>query len=148
MQQSRRVWTGNDSVFSKLSHQKLVNSFNVFIWSGVRLVHFWTKIENPLPRYDQQFYKLPVSQEFDKPEYGIGEVVWNVIDLSDDGQILHPVTITGLSWTGVDWEYLALLPESHPQFETEDHECVWMPRWQLEPMLRDFNTNFIETSYI
>lgn len=141
MQQSRRIWTGNSSVFSKLSQKKLASSFNGFIGCTVRLVHFWTQVEKPLPRCDQQFHNLPVSQEFDKPEYAIGEVVWNVIKLSD-GQILHPVTITGLYWTGIDWEYLAMLPPNHPRFKDDDHESEWMAQRQLEPM---FNCLPLET---
>jgi len=133
--QPRHIWTGNGCIVSKLKQKKLASTFNGFIGSTVRLVHFWTQVEKPLPRSDQQFYELLVSQEFDKPEYAIGEVVWNVIKLSE-GQILHPVTITGAYWTGIDWEYCAVLPPNHPQFEEGDHESEWMSQWQLEPIAR------------
>lgn len=76
---------------------------------------------------------LPVTKDFHKPEYYIGQVVWHVMKIPQ-GEILHPVTITGIYWTGIDWEYNAELPTNHPQFDDENYASEWLATWQLESM--------------
>jgi hypothetical protein len=131
MQQSKRFWTGKDSINAKLSQKSHFNNLAYFVYSKTRLVSFWNRIEKSLPNSDQKFHHLLVSQEFDKPTYCIGEVVWHIIKVSN-GQILHPVTITGLYWTGLDWEYHAMLPPNHPQFKPENNESEYLAEYQLE----------------
>jgi hypothetical protein len=80
-----------------------------------------------------QFWRLRITREFDKPEYFIGQTVLHRIKVRQ-GEILHPITVIGLYWTGVDWIYLIQLPENHPQFKLEDNEWGEAQHWQLEPM--------------
>lgn len=72
--------------------------------------------------YDRapQFWRLRISKTFDKPEYYIGQTVLHRIRVRQ-GEILHPVTVVGIRWSGADWAYAVEFPEDHPQFEPEDH---------------------------
>lgn len=80
-----------------------------------------------------QFWHLRVSRVFDKPEYFIGQRVFHRMKVRQ-GEILHPVTVLGLRWTGIDWEYAVGFPEDHPLFELENNEWADLAHWQLEPM--------------
>ena len=81
----------------------------------------------------QDFWQLPVTKEFDQPEYYIGQTVFHLMKV-EQGEILHPVTVHGVAWTGVDWEYLVELPPSHPRFKKEDREWDWLGDYELEAM--------------
>jgi hypothetical protein len=85
--------------------------------------------------YDRvpQFWRLRVSREFDKPEYFIGQTVLHRIKVRQ-GEILHPVKVIGLRWTGFDWIYSVQLPEDHPQFKDEDHGWDEVEGYEVEPM--------------
>ncbi|WP_375449144.1 hypothetical protein [uncultured Nostoc sp.] len=85
--------------------------------------------------YDRapQFWRLRITREFDKPEYFLGQTVLHKIKVRQ-GEILHPVTVLGLRWSGVDWNYFVELPENHPWFEVENREFEWLDHWQVEPM--------------
>lgn len=85
--------------------------------------------------YDRapQFWRLRVSKEFDKPEYFIGQTVLHKTKVKQ-GEILYPVRVVGLSWTGMDWQYSVALPEDHPWFKVDDNEREWVDDRELEPM--------------
>ncbi|MEH1786455.1 MAG: hypothetical protein V7L23_12925 [Nostoc sp.] len=84
-------------------------------------------------RQASKFWRLRVSKEFSKPEYYIGQTVLHKTKVKQ-GEILYPVTVLGLFWTGMDWEYIVALPEDHPWFEIDDRELEWVDDWELEPM--------------
>ena len=84
-------------------------------------------------RQASQFWRLRVSKEFSKPEYYIGQTVLHKTKVKQ-GEILYPVTVLGLSWTGLDWQYRVSLPEDHPWFEVDDNESEWVDDHELEPM--------------
>jgi hypothetical protein len=78
-------------------------------------------------------YSLQIIGDCDQPEYYIGQLVLHRMKRSN-GEILHPVQIIGLYWTGIDWEYAVSLPPDHPQFVEEDHEWDFLNYWLLELM--------------
>jgi len=78
-----------------------------------------------------QFWRLRITKEFDKPEYFIGQTVLHKMKVSQ-GEILHPVKVVGLRWSGVEWVYSVEFPKDHPQFELEDHEWDELEDSQLE----------------
>jgi len=80
-----------------------------------------------------QFWRLHVTKEFDKPEYYIGQTVLHKVKVRQ-GEILYAVTVLGLSWTGMDWQYNVSLPENHPWFEVCDNEREWVDDRELEPI--------------
>jgi len=80
-----------------------------------------------------QFWRLRITKEFDKPEYFIGQTVLHKTKVKQ-GEILYPVTVLGLSWTGMDWQYSISLPEDHPWFEPDDNEREWVDDRELEPI--------------
>lgn len=80
-----------------------------------------------------KFWHLRINKNYDKPEYYIGQTVLHRIKVSQ-GEILHPVTIFGVLWTGIDWEYAVQFPENHPHFQPEDSEWDWLDDWQIEAM--------------
>ncbi|MDZ8227098.1 hypothetical protein [Nostoc sp. ChiVER01] len=84
-------------------------------------------------RQASKFWRLRVSKEFSKPEYYIGQTVLHKTKVKH-GEILYPVTVLGLSWTGMDWQYMVSLPEDHPWFEVDDNEREWVDDRELEPM--------------
>jgi hypothetical protein len=86
-----------------------------------------------ISRQASQFWRLRISKNYDKPEYYIGQTVLHKMKVRQ-GEILHPVTVIGLFWSGLDWEYAVQLPEDHPQFELENHEWDFLNDWLLEPM--------------
>ena len=79
------------------------------------------------------FWHLRISKSFKKPEYYIGQTVLQIIPVRQ-GQILHPVRVIGLSWTGIDWEYFVELPKNHPLFEPGEGGAEWVNHWLIEPM--------------
>jgi len=85
--------------------------------------------------YDRapQFWRLRITKEFDKPEYFIGQTVLHRIKVRQ-GEILHPVEVIGIFWTGMDWQYGVSLPEEHPWFEVDDREVEWVDDHEVEPM--------------
>lgn len=80
-----------------------------------------------------RYWHLRISKIYDKPGYYIGQTVLHKMKVRQ-GEILHPVEVIGLRWTGIDWEYAVELPENHPQFELENHEWAELAEWQIEPM--------------
>ena len=80
-----------------------------------------------------KFWHLRIIKTYNKPEYYIGQTVFHLIKVRQ-GEILHPVTVIGLRWTGRDWEYAVQLPKDHPQFEPENHEWDELNHWLIEPM--------------
>ncbi|MHC5756124.1 MAG: hypothetical protein ACYTXF_37010 [Nostoc sp.] len=85
--------------------------------------------------YDRapQFWRLRITKEFDKPEYFIGQTVLHKTKVKQ-GEILYPVMVLGLCWTGMDWQYDVSLPEDHPWFKPDDNEREWVDDRELEPM--------------
>jgi hypothetical protein len=80
-----------------------------------------------------QFWRLRISKNYDKPEYYIGQTVMHKMKVRQ-GEILHPVTVIGVRWNGIDWSYAVLLPEDHPQFDPEDHGWDELDHWLIEPL--------------
>ena len=80
-----------------------------------------------------EFWHLRISKTFDKPEYYIGQTVLHKIKVSQ-GEILHPVMVVGLMWSGFDWEYSVNLPSDHPEFDQENHTWAVLNDWNLEPI--------------
>lgn len=80
-----------------------------------------------------RFWHLRISRDFDKPKYFIGQTVLHKIQVRQ-GEILHPVELIGISWTGIDWQYSAKLPDDHPWFRFEDNEVEWLDEHQIEAM--------------
>lgn len=80
-----------------------------------------------------KFWYLRISKTFDKPEYYIGQTVLHRIRVRQ-GEILHPVTVVGIRWSGADWAYAVEFPEDHPQFEPEDRAWDELECHQLETM--------------
>lgn len=79
------------------------------------------------------FWHLRISKNFDQPEYYIGQTVLHRMKVKQ-GEILHPVKVVGISWTGVDWQYAVKLPREHPCFEVDDNEREWLDSHEVEPM--------------
>lgn len=77
------------------------------------------------------FWQLPISKQFTLPQYYIGQVVLHQIK-RPNGEILHPVVVIGISWTGSDWQYGVQFPEDHPQYQPGDIEADWVDEWQIE----------------
>jgi len=94
-------------------------------------------LDTPLSGLDglclQDFWELPVSKDFDQPQYYLGQTVLHCMKVPQ-GEILHPVEIVGISWTGDGWDYEVWLPSNHPKFEKEDREIAWLREWQLEAL--------------
>lgn len=78
------------------------------------------------------FWQLPVTKKYPLPKYYLGQIVLHVIK-RPNGEILNPVEVIGLWWTGAEWEYLVELPPHHPSFKSEE-EVVYLEEWQLEGM--------------
>jgi hypothetical protein len=78
-------------------------------------------------------YSLQIIGDFDQPEYYIGQLVMHCIKRCN-GEILHPVRILGVFWTGMDWQYAVSLPEHHPWFEFDDREVEWLDDHELEAL--------------
>ena len=84
--------------------------------------------------HDFTSWRIPDNKYFESfyhPEYFIGQTILHRIKVTG-GEILHPVTIIGLYWTGTDWEYEALLPTDHPQFVPEDEITKFLASWNIE----------------
>lgn len=79
------------------------------------------------------FWHLRISKAFGKPEYYIGQIVLHRMKVKQ-GEILHPVVVLGIAWTGGDWEYTVKIPPEHPWFEVDDREREWIREDQLEAM--------------
>ena len=77
------------------------------------------------------FWYLPITKSFRQPMYFLGQQVFHRIRQTQ-GEVLHPVTVIGISWTGIDWEYGIEFPKDHPQFKPRDIESDWVDEWQLE----------------
>ncbi|MTJ11840.1 hypothetical protein FJR11_04360 [Anabaena sp. UHCC 0187] len=80
-----------------------------------------------------QFWRLRVTKEFTKPKYYIGQTVLHRIKRKN-GEILHPVYISGLRWDGIGWAYAIDLPEDHPYWIFEDGEWQESEEENLEEM--------------
>jgi hypothetical protein len=80
-----------------------------------------------------KFWHLRISKVFTKPEYYIGQSVLHKMKVKQ-GEILHPVTVIGLWWSGNSWTYFIQLPEDHPQFDPDEHQVTELEHWQLEAM--------------
>lgn len=80
-----------------------------------------------------KFWHLPISKDFDKPEYYIGQTVLHRIEVRQ-GEILHPVQVIGIAWTGGYWQYEVSLSKDHPWFEVRETEAEWLDENELEPM--------------
>lgn len=79
------------------------------------------------------FWHLRITKAFSKPGYHIGQTVLHRMTVPR-GEILHPVEVIGLFWTGAFWQYAVSLPEEHPWFEVDDREVEWVDECQVEPM--------------
>lgn len=91
--------------------------------SRIGCQHF-TSWEIPDDNYFRDFYH---------PEYCIGQAVLHRIKVTS-GEILHPVIVIGLFWTGDDWEYEVLYPPEHPEWVEENNESHHLAEWQIEPI--------------
>lgn len=80
-----------------------------------------------------KFWYLRIIKNYDNPEYYIGETVLHRMK-HPQGEILHPVTVFGMLWTGVNWEYAVQFPKNHPRFKPEDSEWDWLEDYQIEAM--------------
>ena len=84
--------------------------------------HNFTSWEIPDDDYFQGFYH---------PEYFIGQTILHRMKVTG-GEILHPVKVIGLWWTGVDWEYEVLLPPDHPEWVEEDNQVKHLELYYIE----------------
>lgn len=132
MQQISHVWLGSNSIFSSLVRKNHLTSLISLVPYLLRSVKLDRIPMQSLQPYEDCWH-VAVTKDFDCPQYHIGQVAWHVMKVPQ-GQILHPVTITGFYWTGVDWEYHAELPTNHPYFEDEDCTSKWLDDWQLESL--------------
>ena len=80
-----------------------------------------------------RFWHLPIIKNYPLPKYYIGQLVLHCID-HPKGQILHPVTVVGLFWSGRDWTYMIEFPPNHPDFELEKSELDEVTEDRLEPI--------------
>lgn len=80
-----------------------------------------------------RFWHLRIIKNYPLPKYYIGELVLHCM-AHPKGQILHPVTVVGLFWTGRDWTYMIEFPLDHPHFKREDSELDEVEEHQLEPI--------------
>lgn len=79
------------------------------------------------------FWHLRIIKTYGKPEYFIGQTVLHRIEVRQ-GEILHPVEVIGISWTGNDWQYDVSFPKDHPWFEVGEHEAEWVDVDEIEPI--------------
>ena len=84
----------------------------------------FTSWEIPDVNYFQGFYH---------PEYCIGQTVLHRMK-TYCGDILHTVTVIGLCWNGIDWNYDVLLPPDHPEWVEEDNEVINLELFYIEPI--------------
>jgi hypothetical protein len=84
-----------------------------------------------LPCGIPRFWRLRVAKDFPKPEYHIGQTVMHCCVLQDK-QVCVYVDVLGISWTGMDWQYLIDLPTSHPYFKPDDYETEWVDSKELK----------------
>lgn len=77
------------------------------------------------------FWHLKITKDFPQPKYYIGQTVLHVIN-APLGEILHPVKIVGIIWTGCNWEYELDLPDNHPDFAYYEDEVIWELESKLE----------------
>ncbi len=68
------------------------------------------------------------------PRYSIRQVVLHKLRVHQ-GEILHPVVVYGLLWTGIDWVYLVQLSSTHPWFVYEDRECLELEEHFIEALI-------------
>ncbi|WP_138506716.1 hypothetical protein [Nostoc sp. PA-18-2419] len=80
-----------------------------------------------------KFWHLRISKTFSKPEYYIGQTVLHKMKVKQ-GEILHPVEVIGICWTGRDWQYAVELPEDHPWYQVNNYETEWFDNFQVELM--------------
>ena len=71
--------------------------------------------------------------DFYHPEYCIGQTILHRMKVTG-GEILHPVKVIGIFWTGVDWEYEVLLPPDHPEWVEEDNQFKYLELYYIEPL--------------
>ena len=79
------------------------------------------------------FWNLPETDffsDFYQPAYYIGQTVLHRMKV-EGGEILHPVKVMGIRWTGMDWEYEVLFPPDHPECQ-EDITGELLEDWQIE----------------
>ena len=128
----QRIWSGSGSLLQKLGSQ---NIFTKLFWAGVK---------SALPRHpklEQQGYQrvqnwnlgLELGEDFHLPTYCIGQTVLHCMKVRQ-GEILHPVLINGIFWTGLSWEYSVFLPKEHPEFVHENNESSWLEEWEIESL--------------
>ncbi len=79
------------------------------------------------------FFSMPIATDFSKPEYYIGQYVLHKVKVPT-GEILYPVRIIGVFWTGENWEYSIELPCYHRFYVYEDKEIDWTEEYFLESM--------------
>lgn len=84
-----------------------------------------------LPCGIPRFWRLRVAKDFPKPEYYIGQTVMHCCELQNR-QVRVYVDVLGISWTGMGWQYLVELPESHPYFKPDDYETEWVDSKELK----------------
>ena len=79
------------------------------------------------------FWHLRIIKNYPLPKYYIGELVLHCI-AHPKGEILHPVTVVGLFWTGSYWTYMIEFPLDHPHFKREESELDEVEEYLLEPI--------------
>jgi hypothetical protein len=84
-----------------------------------------------LPCGVPRFWRLRVAKDFIKPEYYLGQTVMHCCQLKEK-QVFVYVDVLGISWTGMDWQYMVDLPTRHPWFKPDDHECEWIDSKDLK----------------
>ena len=84
-----------------------------------------------LPCGVPRFWRLRISKDFTKPKYYIGQTVVHWAQVKETEVFAH-VDVLGISWTGIDWQYLVNLPENHPWFRAKDEEWIWADSCELK----------------
>lgn len=80
-----------------------------------------------------KYWYLPIIKNYPLPRYYIGQLVLHCIP-RPNGQILHPVTVIGMFWSGSYWIYTIEFPPNHPEFIHETSEIEEVEEHQLEPI--------------
>ena len=126
----QRIWSGSGSLLQKLHHRHVLTKLFGAGAGSVFPRH---------PKLDQQSYQrvqdwnlgLELGEDFYLPTYCIGQTVFHCMKVNQ-GEILHPVLINGLFWTGGDWEYSVYLPEEYKSRLAFNNEIGQWMRYEAD----------------
>lgn len=82
-----------------------------------------------LPCGAPRFWRVRVAKDFSKPKYYIGQLVAHNITVPRVSTEF--VTVIGFAWSGIDWQWLIDVEESHPWFKPYEMEFHWVDEKEL-----------------